>query len=210
MATGKRLLTRVLQRIAQMLTHEYKRGFVQRYDRACRLNNRDKTRRPGKPVDQIRLAVDHFAVAIGDAMDLEVNLRLGVRKEGERSRQRVRKEIWLHLERARKHIIAAQFYSLHYHVSARDRAMERLLNSPLCKNRHEFDKFRKRYRAIRSTWKPLTLPQDDKTEKISETRAEIRRLKRDNLKLDASADALDILYLRIQTQLDGQWPLLIN
>jgi hypothetical protein len=195
------ILADVLQRIAQMLTREYKRGFVQRYDRSTRLNNRDKTKRPGKPVDQIRLAVDHIAQAIGDAMDLEVNLGLGVRISGQRSRAKVAKEIWLNLERARKHIVAGQFYSLHYHVSTRDKEIERLLKPTLRRDKHEFDKFQQSYRKIRFGWKTLKLPQDDKANEIKETRAETRRLKKANLQLDDSADALDNLYADVKTHL---------
>jgi hypothetical protein len=78
------------------------------------------------------------------------------------------------------------------------------LKPTLRRDKHEFDKFRKRHRTIRSNWKTLKLPQDDKTDKINETRAEIKRLQKANLELDASADALDILYLEVKTDLKNR------
>ena len=196
MAKAERLSDLVMKSMTKMLKHDYQERFVLRFDYAARLRPK---KRPAKTADQIRNAMDHFSKALAYAVEFDGKLKFQKKKQPKKlSRAQVRTIIEINLARAKKHFVAGQFYCLRYSIGMRDQDIERLLRSTPKNARHKFEEYRDRLDEQRSKWKAIEPPKNDETERISETRREIKRLDRINFRLDNFVQELDNLLLEIE------------
>jgi hypothetical protein len=184
------------RRIARIVEEDYNQDFAQRFHHAARLRHK---KAPLSAVDEIRNAFDHLANAIVNAASKDrIFVGAGRRRPPPpHARPIPKRGPLLDVLRARKHILAGQFYSVAYSIAVRDQDITRILHSRLVKD-SEAKPHRTKFNAIKSKWKPLRAPSDQRMHNLKNVRTEIARLEKLNPLVDSYLNRLERFYKNVK------------
>jgi len=200
--------------IIHALEHEYG-NYKQRSEYAFRLT--DNKALPKAAIHEAWNGFDHFARAFERALRLAARSSRRIKKRPSgRQKKGADQVLARHIEWGRKHFVAAQFHCIRHAIITRMAIIRSELKDPMTashsnmRGEARIKKYRADFLKIENKWKSgqggVEPPSDQGSPTIHQTRAEIKKIKKSNAKLDMALDRLDNIHRGLTKELRGKVP----